>query len=109
MNNAKQIAVYAGLVLGALVCALLIDGIAVMGSLAYAFPYPASRFCSTVGPGVELKDAERKMLSLGRPDRVEYSGARLTVASEDSQCNLDVDPATNRVLTVKASPVPIQY
>jgi hypothetical protein len=103
MNIAKGIALYVCGALMVVICAVLVDALAVLGSPAYAVEYPAARLCSSLQPGMELRDAEARVFRLGRPGWIEYRSRHLTVGSMDSGCILDLDPATSRIVKITIS------
>jgi hypothetical protein len=103
MNAAKRIALYVCGAFMLFIWAVIVDAIAVFGSPAYAVPYPAARLCSSLKPGMELRDAEAIMYQLGRPQSAEFRSAQLRVFSSYSDCVLDIDSTTSRIVKITAS------
>jgi hypothetical protein len=103
MKKAKRVALYFCGALIVFVWATIVDGLAVFGSPAYFVGYRAARLCNSLRPGMELRDAEARMLRLGRPASIEYRSGQLDVAGTDSNCILDIDPTTNRIVKITIS------
>jgi hypothetical protein len=107
MKKAKRVALYFCGALMVFIWATIVDGLAVSGSPAYFVGYPAARLCKSLHSGMELKDAEARMLRLGRPASIEYRSGQLDVTGTDSGCILDLDPATNRIVGISVSGAPL--
>ena len=83
--------------------AVIVDAVAVLGSPAYLVQYPAARLCNSLKPGMELRDAEARMYQLGRPQSTEFRSGQLRVFSSYSDCVLDIDSTTSRIVKITAS------
>ena len=109
LGMVMKIVLYAVSVLLALLWALTLDGLLVVGSPSYAVPYPARRLCDGLSPGMRVDDAKAIIASLGRPDSLDYRNQQLVIASSDSGCLVDIDPSTNRISKAVATNAAIQF
>jgi len=107
MNHTKRALVYAIVGVIVVVWALVVDGLAVFGSPAYAVHYPAARLCRSLRSGMELRDVQGRIPLLGRPEWISYHNGRMSIGSVDSECTLDIDPATHRIVKITVRDVPL--
>lgn len=109
MKTAKRIALNACFILIVVLWAILVDGVALVGSPAYLGSYPAERLCKSLQPGMDLRDVEARIYQIGRPSSITYGSGRFVFFSLDSGCTLDVDPTTKRIIKISASRNPLVF
>jgi hypothetical protein len=86
MNRLKKFSFWLAVVVTGIIWAVALDALLSIGPFGHKGygrgDYDTGKFCGLVKPGMELGNVYSRMLSVGKPNAVEYDASRLYVGSK---------------------------